>query len=183
MGSAYKARKAAQVVAYLLQGRGGRSEIIDVIKLVYLADRTFMDWYDRPMLYDDFFCMTHGPVNSATYDAIKLEDKLERPWSDYLIPRRGHDIELIKKLQSRDFDELSRAEERVLYEVLEEHKHRRGFALVDWIHDNCREWSNPRGTSVPLLYFEIWKALGRDNLEELDQHANEMKNLASALDI
>jgi uncharacterized phage-associated protein len=182
MALGYKPRKAAQVVAYLIQGRGGRTDIIDVIKLAYLSDREFLDRYDRPILFDDLFCFDHGPVDSQTYDSIKSEGKLEPPWSDYLDPRRGHGIALTRRLSREDFDELSIAEERVMDDVLDEHRHRKGFALVDWIHKNCREWSNPRGTSVPLPYFEVWKALGRTDCDKMDKHINELRNMANSLE-
>jgi uncharacterized phage-associated protein len=179
--SAYNPRKAAQVIAYLVRGRGGRTDIIDAIKLAYLSDREFMDRYDRPILFDELYCLDHGPVDSQTYDSIKAEGRLSKPWSDYIFPRRGHEIAVSRVLSGDDFDELSEAEERVMDEVLDEHRHRRSFKLVDWIHENCREWSNPRGTSMYLPYFEVWKALGRPNVEEMESHINELKGIAHSL--
>lgn len=179
--TAYNPRKAAQVIAYLVRGRGGRTDIIDAIKLAYLCDREFMDRYDRPILFDELFCLDNGPVDSKTYDSIKVEGKLSEPWSQYLAPRRGHDIEVCNSLTEEDFDELSRAEERVMDNVLDEHRHRKSFRLVDWIHENCREWSNPRGTSIHLPYVEVWKALGRSDLEKMDEHINEMKAIAEEM--
>lgn len=182
MALGYKPRKAAQVLAYLLRGRGGRTDIIDVIKLAYLSDRAFLDRYDRPILFDDLYCLDHGPVDSRTYDSIKREGRMDPPWSDYLAPRHGHDLALARKLMPDDFDELSPAEERVMDDVLDQHRHRRSFALVDWIHEHCREWSNPRGTSVTLPYYEVWKALGRTDPEKMDQHINELRNMAESLE-
>jgi len=181
MARGFKPRKAAQVVAFLVQGRGGRTDIIDVIKLAYLSDRTFMDRYDRPILFDDLYCFDDGPVDSQTYDSIKTEGKLDRPWSDYIKPRRGYEIAIVRAFQPEEFDELSPAEERVMSDVLDEHKHRRSFKLVDWIHDNCREWSNPRGTSVYLPYHEVWKALGRTDIEKMDRHIDDLMNIAYSL--
>jgi uncharacterized phage-associated protein len=71
MAVGFNPRKAAQAVAFLIRGRGGRTDIMDIIKLVYLSDREFLARYDRPILFDDFFCLDHGPVDSVTYDAIK----------------------------------------------------------------------------------------------------------------
>ena len=179
MPTGFRPRKAAQAVAYLVQGRGGRTDLIDAIKLAYLSDRAFLERYDRPILFDDLYCMPHGPVVSATYDAIKTEGKMQEPWSNYLQARRGYDIAVSRKLTGEDFDELSVAEERAMDDVLDEHRHRRSFKLVDWIHENCREWSNPRGTSVHLPYYEVWKALGRTDMKLMDAYFNEMRNLAA----
>jgi hypothetical protein len=63
MPKGYNPKKAAQVVAYLVQGRGGKTDIIDVMKLVYLSDRASIDKYDCPILFDEFYCLTLGPVN------------------------------------------------------------------------------------------------------------------------
>lgn len=176
----FSALKAAQVIAYLVQGRGGRTDLIDVVKLAYLADRECLDRFDRPILYDNFYCLPHGPVNSQTYDSIKQEGKLDLPWSNYIRPRSGHEIALARKFIPADFDQLSINEEKIMDDVLEKHRLRRSFALVDWIHQNCREWSNPRGTSVHLPYCDVWKALGRTDLNRMDSHINELRNIAES---
>jgi uncharacterized phage-associated protein len=168
MAIGFNPKKAAQVVAFL-------------IRLVYLSDREFMARYDRPILFDDFFCLDLGPVDSMTYNAIKAKGKLDRPWSDYIQARDGDDIFINPNLTDNDFDELSVAEERAMDEVLHQHRHRRSFDLVDWIHRHCREWSNPRGTSVALPYFEVWKALGKTDSEKMDEHINEIRNLSQSL--
>ena len=180
MPTGYDAHKAAQALAYLIRGRGGRTDIIDVMKLAYLSDRAFMQKYDRPILFDDFYCMEHGPVESATYDAIKQEGHIKEPFSKYLTPRRRHEFGLARELSDKDFGTLSRAEKNVMDEILDQHRHRRSFELVDWVHLNCREWSNPRGTSVSLPYFEVWKALGRAEVDVLDSHLQEMRDLAQS---
>jgi hypothetical protein len=110
----------------------------------------------------------------------KSKGKIDAPWSDYIQARDGDDI-CIKPDINDDFDELSVAEERAMAEVLHQHRHRRSFELVDWIHRHCREWSNPRGTSVPHPYFEVWKALGKTDSEKMDEHINEIRNLSQAL--
>jgi uncharacterized phage-associated protein len=179
MRSAYNPRKAAQAVAYLIQGRGGTADIIDAIKLVYLSDRLYMDRYDMPMLFDNLANMPHGPVNSTTYDAIKVHGALGEPWIDYLNPRRDDQVSVVRDFADSDFDELSRAEILVMDDVLSEHQNRKGFDLVKWIHENCHEWDDPRGSSSPLMYFEVWEALGRKNLDDLETHATEMRRLAS----
>ena len=176
----YNPRKAAQVVSYLVRGRGGRTDIIDVIKLVYLSDRAFMDRFDRPILFDDLYCLDSGPIDSTTYDSLKVHGKLSDPWSEYLLPRKGNEIALSRELTSEDFDELSTAEERAMDDVLSEHRNRRSFALVEWIHHNCREWVSPRGTSSHLSYSDVWTALGRGDDQNMEDHINELRSLAEA---
>jgi uncharacterized phage-associated protein len=181
MPRGYNPRKAAQVIAFLVQGRGGRADIIDVVKLAYLADRSFLNKYDRPILFDELYCLDHGPVDSVTYDSIKRNGIIEEPWSTYLLPRDGHNIATVRAFRPDDFDELSAAEEHTLQEILERFANIRDFNLVQWIHDNCGEWSHPLGSSTFLAYGDVFKALGKDDPDERDRHVAELSNIAHSL--
>ncbi len=77
------------------------------------------------------------------------------------------------------FGELSEAEETTLKEVVQEIKDLKPFGLVDWIHENCREWVNPRGTSTYLDYKDVFKALGKDNLDKQFKHVKKIRQLAA----
>ena len=35
------------------------------------------------------------------------------------------------------------------------------WKLVDYVHRYCKEWQDPNGSSIPIDYEEIFKALGR----------------------
>jgi uncharacterized phage-associated protein len=181
MPRGYNPRKAAQVIAFLVQGRGGRTDIIDVVKLAYLADRSFMNKYDRPILFDELYCLDHGPVDSVTYDSIKRHGTIEQPWSTYLLPREGHDIATVRAFRPDEFDELSLAEERTLREILDKFANIRDFHLVQWIHDNCSEWSHPLGSSTFLAYSDVFEALGKDDPNERDRHVTELSDIAHSL--
>jgi uncharacterized phage-associated protein len=181
MPRGYNPRKAAQVIAFLTQGRGGHTDIIDVVKLAYLADRSFLSKYDRPILFDEFYCLDHGPVDSVTYDSIKRNGVIEEPWSTYLRPRDGHVIAIVRKLGPDDFDELSAAEEHTLQEILEQFTTIRDFGLVQWIHDNCSEWSHPSGSSTFLTYGDVFEALGKDEPGERERHVTELSHVAHSL--
>ena len=77
------------------------------------------------------------------------------------------------------FGQLSDAEENILKSLVEKFKHMKPFELVDWIHQNCREWSNPRGTSTYLDYKDVFKALGKDNLEKRSKYVKKSRQLAA----
>jgi uncharacterized phage-associated protein len=181
MPRGYSPRKAAQVIAFLIQGRGGRADIIDVVKLAYLADRSFLSKYDRPLLFDELFCLEHGPVDSVTYDSIKQHGAIDEPWSTYLRPRDGHVIAIVRAFRSDEFDELSAAEERTLRETLDKFSDIRDFNLVQWIHDNCSEWSHPSGSSTFLAYRDVFEALGKDDPTEREYHVTELSGIAHSL--
>lgn len=91
---AFKVRKAAQVVAFFARERDGSIDVIDAVKLAYLADREFMDQYGLTILNDDFYAMEQGPVGSMTYDLIKgkglPEERAE--WNVYLSDPREYKL-------------------------------------------------------------------------------------------
>lgn len=58
----------------------------EIAKTIFLADYRHLETYGRPVTYDNFIAMEHGPVPSATYNMLKpsfnwQELGLERaPW-------------------------------------------------------------------------------------------------------
>lgn len=158
----FNVRKAAQVVAYLIAEQGGRADLIKTVKLAYMADRRFLEFYDAPILNDDFYCLDHGPVDTVTYDYIKGQGSKRRVWEKYVKPRQKNNLHLARSADDIEFDLLSDAEEEVLRAVVDEYRSLRPFELVDYIHQNCSEWTNPKGTSTHLSYDEVLHALGKD---------------------
>src|SRR5947209_5839301 len=61
--------KAIQVVAHLLS-RLGTTDKVKLMKLVYLADREHFIRHGYPITGDQPYAMPHGPVPSATLDAV-----------------------------------------------------------------------------------------------------------------
>jgi uncharacterized phage-associated protein len=182
----YDVRKAAQVIAFLIREQGGNADMIKTVKLAYLADRRFLDLYGRPILNDDLYCLDHGPIDSTTLDYIKgnINDTKKRSiWAEYVtaVDQKTWQFSITKG--DIYFGELSDAEETTLKEVAKEFKGMEPFGLVDWIHENCREWVNPRGTSTYLDYKDILKALGKNNLEKRVKHVKKIRQLAAATNI
>jgi uncharacterized phage-associated protein len=177
MPMGYSIRKAAQVVAFLVAEQGGAADMIKTVKLAYLSDRKFLDLYDRPILNDDLYCLDHGPIDSMTLNLIKGDSSAENKklWSEYLtaVDPKTHSFGTSK----RDiyFDELSEAEEAVLKETVQIYGHMKPFDLVEWIHANCKEWSNPKGTSKSLSYADVFKALGKKNPEKSVEYVDKAR--------
>jgi uncharacterized phage-associated protein len=179
----YDVRKAAQVVAFLIQEQGGTADMIKTIKLAYLSDRRFLDLYGRPLLNDDLYCLDHGPIDSTTLDYIKgsiSNGKKRSVWAEYVTPVDPTTYQFSIAKNDIYFGELSEAEEQVLRDVVKEFKNMKPFELVDWIHENCREWVNPRGTSTYLSYAEVFKALGKDHPSKRVKYVEKVRRLAAA---
>jgi uncharacterized phage-associated protein len=58
------------VIGYA-QLQGHKPTQYDIVKTVFLADRSHLNKYGRPITYDQYFAMYHGPVASCTYDILK----------------------------------------------------------------------------------------------------------------
>jgi uncharacterized phage-associated protein len=178
----FNVRKAAQVIAYLAQERGGSINYISAVKLAYMSDRRFLELYDLPILNDELVSMEHGPVDSQTYNYIKGSGPkhLRSIWEKYVLTdRKHHRVTLSKAMTPDDFTELSDAEIEVIGEVLKEFDRFKDdpWGLVEWIHDNCTEWENVGKTSKYLSYERVFNALGKKNSNELTDRIFEFKNL------
>jgi uncharacterized phage-associated protein len=177
----FNIRKAAQVSAYFAIQEHGEINILKLIKLVYMADRKFMELYDVPMLNDQLVSMPHGPVNSLTYDfANGAEESPE--WWEFLSGRAGYMVGLSNPAtQDQDLDELSRAELRVLRDVWQELGHMDRFEIRNHTHEHCPEWENPNGSSYPIPYSRVFNFLGKHNSAELEDRILSERQVAANL--
>lgn len=179
---AFNVRKAAQVVAFFVSAEGGRASVIKTVKLVYLADRRFLERYDLPILGDQLVSMQHGPVNSRTYDFIKRQECVPDVWAEYISPRDGNNIRLAKEVKPADLNELNRAELKTLKETYDIYRNFDPFGLVDYVHESCAEWEDVGNTSRPLSYERVFSALGKRNSRELEEHVKEHARIADITD-
>ena len=179
----YDVRKAAQVIAFLIREQGGSADMIKTVKLAYMSDRRFLDLYGRPILNDDLYCLDHGPIDSTTLNYIKGNisgSKNRGVWAQYVTPVDEKTYQFSLANEDVYFGELNDAEETTLRETVKEFEKMSPFELVDWIHNNCREWSNPRGTSTYLSYAEVFKALGKEHPSKRVKYVEKVRRLAEA---
>ena len=156
-------RLVAQIAAYFLLRQRGRLPILKLMKLLYLADRESMSRYGYPITFDRMVSMPHGPVLSNTLNLINdFTDSSDDGWKEWIGDRSNHEVDLVKDRISRDdLDELSEAELDVLSSVWERFGQMGKYALRDYTHDHCPEWADPNGSSLPIEYKDVFKALGR----------------------
>jgi uncharacterized phage-associated protein len=72
----------------LARGRGRPVTQYDLVKTLFLADRAHLNEWGRPITYDNYAAMLHGPVPSLAYDLLKANAKALRdchisqlPWT------------------------------------------------------------------------------------------------------
>lgn len=154
--------KAAQVAAYLAACQGGTINVLKLVKLIYLADRVCMDKYGFPITYDRIVSMPNGPVNSLTLNYINGLMPDSEEWDRVITDRAQHEVGLTKeKLAREDLDQVSETELVILEETWKRFGHLSGFELADYTHKNCPEWTDPNGSSFPIDYADVFKALGK----------------------
>lgn len=171
----YKEEKAAQVAALFLKLRGGKMSYLKLLKLMYIAEREALARFGRPITYDQFWAMEHGPILSATYNRIKGEVVfgIEPAWENYITTRQGYDVRLKKEAP---IGELSDAEIKVIQEVFARFGNWYRFKIVDYMHDNFPEWKDPGESSTPIAYGEILTAI-RKSPEEVQDIESEIEEL------
>jgi uncharacterized phage-associated protein len=175
----YNPRKAGQVAAFFAMRQGGLIHVVKLMKLIYLADRTFMGDYDEPMLMDRFVSMRHGPVDSRTYECV---NEGAEGWDEFISDRADHKVGLADNVLSvESLNELSEADLEVLNRTWNQFGHMDQWALVKYTHDNCPEWEDPDGSSSPIPYTRIFKFLKKARPKELEERIMESELIAAIL--
>lgn len=58
----------------------------DLVKTLFLADRAHLNDWGRPVTFDNYCAMFHGPVPSLSYDLLKGNEKAFRDYHLYSVP-------------------------------------------------------------------------------------------------
>lgn len=178
----YDAAKAAQAVAYFALKSGGKINVLKLAKLLYLADREFMNRHDEPMFYDRLVSMPDGPVTSITNNFV--DGRLEADaWQRYVSPRKGFDVSVREGVDFASLEDLSPAEIDVLDYLWGKFGGFDKYAIRDWTHEkkNVPEWEDPDGSSYDIPYERIFRVLGKPDAKALSQQIDERRKLAKAL--
>jgi uncharacterized phage-associated protein len=150
----YRADKAIQVAARLLELRGGNMSYLKLIKLMYIIDRESLFRRGATITSDVYVSMKYGPVLSNTYSLICEGTEQENGWDAY-IETAKHDVHLLK---SAGTEALSEAECALIDEVFAQYGSKSRWELVEYVH-TFPEWRNPKGSVVPITIEDMLNAL------------------------
>jgi uncharacterized phage-associated protein len=66
-------RIVASIIFLIRQGADQKIELTqyDIVKSLFLADKSHLNKYGRPITFDNYVAMRHGPVPSVAYDLLK----------------------------------------------------------------------------------------------------------------
>ncbi|MBN1423537.1 SocA family protein [Candidatus Fermentibacteria bacterium] len=156
----YNEEKATQAAARLLKLAGGRMNHMKLIKLLYIADRNAILRWGRPITFDWYYSLPHGPVLSLTLNKVSEEPDPSSPsyWHRFISPSQEYQVRLVRTPPS---DALSRAEETLLDEVHAEFGSMDQWQLRDYSH-TLPEWQDPQGSRLPIDLRDILAAEGFD---------------------
>lgn len=152
----FREDKTTQMAARFLRLAGGRIPYIKLLKMLYIADKRMLIKHGKPITYDRWFALKHGPVLSATYNIIKGDAAAEY-WPAH-IKTESYDLALSHDPGS---DALSVAEDRIIDEVFEEYKNHSEWGIVHAVHQ-MPEWEDPGDTSKEMTYESVLRIEGFD---------------------
>ena len=157
---------AGQMAAWFLGRTEGNSMAhLKLIKLLYLAERTSIQRNNYPVLGDELFSMPHGPILSRTLNYMKSYGPPENGWDKWVSPIKNNEVSLARRYDPEDLDLLSEATLGVLAEVWNRFGRMEKWEISEYTHRNCSEWQDPHGSSVPITYEEVLRALGYEKEE------------------
>ena len=144
----YREDKTTQAASILLQLANGSLNVMKLLKLLYFADRHALLNWGRPITFDWYVSMSHGPVLSFTLDKINATKQQDNSsyWHNYISERQEHEVHLINNAPN---DQLSPAEENALRSVWKEYGHMDQYEISERSH-KLPEWQNPEGSSLPI---------------------------------
>lgn len=169
MALRYREDKATQAAAHLLRLGGGRMNHMKLVKLLYFADRKALLQWGRPITFDWYVSMPHGPVLSFTLDKINDTPPPDGSsyWHRVISEREGNEVCLLAEVAPND--QLSPAEEQLLDAIYREYGGLNQWQIRDLSH-HLPEWRDPNGSSVPIHIRDILlgEGLSEDDVKEIE---------------
>lgn len=153
-------KKAVQALNYFAQHKGGSISKLQVLKLVYFADRYHLRKFGRPVTGDQYWAMQYGPVASGVKDLAEL-DSLSGPEQHYArnFLARGvgsHDVVSRAPVEETVFSDSDREALAFAWEnygqVSLHHLIQRTHQYPEWTRHEARLGSESR---MPMSYADF----------------------------
>jgi uncharacterized phage-associated protein len=168
MSFAFSSRKALQITAYVVSKRRRPTTKLELMKLLYFADRLSIQRHRHPITGDRHCALPHGPVVSRILDLINENAIRDLAlWTDAIEVDKSNILHI---KQDPGCDELSECEIELLDEIIRTYGplsakqlYDRAHLLPEWI--KCHAKGN---VEIPLS--EIAIALGcQADLSEMEE--------------
>lgn len=175
----FREDKATEAACFLIRKEGGSISYMKLIKLMYLADRSRLLSRGRPITFDRYCSLQHGPVLSRTLDLITsgVSEGQSSIWKQYISAPSDYCVEVNEGVSP--IAVLSQAELGTLEEIYSRFGHFNKWDLVNWCHENLTEWEDPDGSAVAIEYRDILMEGGKTEFET-QKIEGELESLALA---
>jgi|SRR5580698_952429 hypothetical protein len=114
--------KVVEAILFLLDNFVGFSQY-DIVKTLFLADKSHLKKYGRPITFDTYFAMENGPVPSFAYNILKLDFDFkkefgeERPWVSVPVPNKPNVNKFVGVKRQPRYGVLSQTDTETLREA------------------------------------------------------------------
>jgi uncharacterized phage-associated protein len=163
--------KSVQTIAYFVRKEGGSAEKLKLIKLVYLADRLSFQRRGKPINFDSYLSLPHGPIASSALNG--MDHHLNDPaWEALAQADNRKDVTIVGEVAE---DYLSRADLAILDATWSEFGGMTASQLRNWTHEHCPEYIEVGlGKCLPI---ELSELLARVGIDDPDNSAREIRTL------
>lgn len=160
-------KKTTELATAFLRMNGGQMAYLKLMKLLYIADREAINQFGSPITGDHYVSMNYGPVLSKTYDIIKSPPEPGKGYTGEIwnerIAKINYDLRLTRDLEP----DLSEADAEIARAIFEKYRDHDRWTVADNTHE-FPEWRDPDGSTLPIDYEDILKALGKSKEESKD---------------
>ncbi|MBA2589065.1 MAG: SocA family protein [Alphaproteobacteria bacterium] len=178
----FRSEKAAQFSALFVQREGGRIDKLKLVKLLYLAERESTAERGRPIFYDEFYSLDHGPIGTHALDALNKDSRDNALWANYITVQSRKDIAAATKTKPQEMDQISKSDFAILENVWKKFGWMTASQVRNWTHLNCPEYVEPpKGSNLPITYEALYKALKYDEAAQMAYHISEYRSAEAAV--
>ena len=180
---AYREDKTTQAAALFLSKQNPMT-VKKLMKLLYIIDRSSLIEDRSPISFDLYCSMQYGPVLSKTYDAIKGEsrDGVGDYWRHHI---RSEPYGRISLQRLPPEDALSERDRGHVNQVWRDFGGCTEKKLIDYCHENFKEWNEDVGaSSTPISREAILEAGGRsaEDVKEIVDWLDQIESLGDYAD-
>lgn len=174
--------KATEAACQFLKREGGSTNIMKLVKLVYLLDRLSLARRGIPVVGGACFSLPNGPITSEFLDLVNsgcLWGVRECHRDEFVSARQDH---VLRMVQEAPRGHLSDSEIELIDAVHQEHGGKDQWQLRDWCHDHCEEWTPLEQGRERIGLDRIARALGKteEQIDRLKEQAAELNFLSAA---
>ena len=155
-------QKATDAATFLLCRAGGRLTRLELIKLLYFAEREATERHNRPICGGRYVSMKYGPVLSEVLDLIN-DRYPSKVWAERI---ESHGAEVVLR-ENCPPSAVSEAELNVLHAIYDEWGNQTTGKIIDYGH-NLAEWTDPGNSSSLIEPLKFLRAVGKTEQEISD---------------